>query len=131
MLPISSSLRFFLYSDSTDMRKSFDGLSGLVSSALKQDPLSGDVFVFINRRKDRIKLLVWDRDGFWLFYKRLEQGTFQFPLHSTSPTSMPLSYDQLMCILEGIDLTSIKRRRRYQQHLNCIDDLSNFDLDKL
>jgi transposase len=118
MLPIFSNLRFFLYSDPTDMRKSFDGLSGLVSSVLKQDPLSGDVFVFINRRKDRIKLLVWDRDGFWLFYKRLEKGTFQFPLNSNNQTSISLSYDQLMFILEGIDLTSIKKRPRYQQYLN-------------
>lgn len=96
------------------MRKSFDGLSGIVSSALGKDPLSGDVFIFINRRRDRMKLLVWDRSGFWLFYKRLEKGTFQFPPHPKLDCGIQLSYEELTMILEGIDLTSIKRHPRYQ-----------------
>ena len=94
MLPVFSKLHFFLYRDPTDMRRGFDGLSGLVSSHLNQDALSGDVFVFINRRRNRIKLLVWDGDGFWLFYKRLEQGTFQLPTTTNSQLSIHLSYEE-------------------------------------
>jgi transposase len=113
MLPLAASRRFFLYAQSTDMRKSFDGLSGLVTSALSSDPLSGDVYVFINRRRDRLKLLVWDRSGFWIFYKRLEAGTFQLPRHLSAQTSLEVPYEDLMMILEGIDLVSVKRRPRY------------------
>ena len=115
MVSLSPALRFFLYAHATDMRKSFDGLSGLVASALMRDPTSGDVYVFLNRRRDRMKLLLWDRNGFWLFYKRLEQGTFQLPTNLAEHSSLELRYDELLLILEGIDLTSIKRRRRYQR----------------
>ena len=76
MIAFSSAQRYYYYREATDMRKSFDGLSGLIRTGLNRDPLSGDVFVFINRRRTHIKLLVWDRNGFVLFYKRLERGTF-------------------------------------------------------
>ena len=97
------------------MRKSFDGLCGLVTSALGRDPLTGDVYVFVNRRRDRIKLSFWDRTGFWLFYKRLEKGTFQIPRQPVVNASIELTYDVLLMLLEGIDLNSIKRRPRYQK----------------
>ena len=116
MMPLSPALRFFLYAHATDMRKSFDGLSGIVTSALTRDPTSGEVYVFLNRRRDRMKLLLWDRPAkrdFWLFYKRLEQGTLQLPGNLAEQTSVELRYDELLLILEGIDLDSIKRRRRY------------------
>ncbi|MDZ7269951.1 MAG: IS66 family insertion sequence element accessory protein TnpB [candidate division KSB1 bacterium] len=113
MIALSPGLRFYLYSHATDMRKSCDGLSGLVTQALSREPMSGDVHVFLNRRRDRMKLLLWDRTGFWLFYKCLEQGTFQLPDNFANHTSLELRYDELLLILEGIDLTSIKRRRRY------------------
>lgn len=115
MIPLSSRLNFYLYSQATDMRKSFDGLSGLVTSALSRDPMSGDVYVFLNRRRDRMKLLLWDRTGFWLFYKRLEQGTFQLPANFAEHSSLELRYDELLLILEGIDLASIQRRPRYHR----------------
>ncbi|MDZ7364227.1 MAG: IS66 family insertion sequence element accessory protein TnpB [candidate division KSB1 bacterium] len=79
MFPITAHFKFYLYAQATDMRKSFDGLSGVVATVLGRDPTSGDVYVFVNRRHDRMKLLVWDRTGFWIFYKRLEHGTFQLP----------------------------------------------------
>lgn len=113
MIPLSPTLRFFLYAHATDMRKSFDGLSGLVTSALTRDPTNGDVYVFLNRRRDRMKLLWWDRHGFWLFYRRLEQGTFQLPGNLAEHASLELRYDEFLLMLEGIDLDSIKRRRRY------------------
>jgi transposase len=116
MLPISSQTRFFLYSEPTDMRKSFDGLSGIVSNELNGNPLSGDVYIFINKRRDRIKLLVWDRNGFWLFYKRLEKGRFQ-EINFKNKTGAYISYESLIMLLEGIDLNSVKRRKRYAEQI--------------
>jgi transposase len=115
MLPVFPGFRFYLYSQPTDMRKSFDGLSGIVTNDRLGNPTSGDVYVFVNRRRDRMKLLVWERTGFWLFYKRLEQGTFQIPPHSVDQVTIELSYDVLMMLVEGIDVIQIKRRRRYQK----------------
>lgn len=86
MVALTARVKFYLYAQATDMRKSFDGLSGVVTSALGRDPTNGDVYVFVNRRRDRMKLLVWDHTGFWLFYKRLEQGTFQLPRHEAEST---------------------------------------------
>jgi transposase len=77
MLPITSLSRFFLYAQPTDMRKSFDSLQGIVNNTLNRNALSGEVYIFINQRRGRIKLLVWDGNGFWLLYKRLEKGRFQ------------------------------------------------------
>ena len=116
MLPILSRFNFYLCAQPTDMRKSFDGLCGLVSSAMVRNPLSGDVYVFFNRRRDRLKLLVWERSGFWIFYKRLERGTFQFPAHFTNQAAIDVPYEDLMMIIEGIDLASVKRRMRYHRH---------------
>jgi transposase len=98
------------------MRKGFDGLFGIVTNTLEENPLSGDVYIFINKRRDRIKLLLWDGDGFWIFYKRLEKGTFQLPLTTTDISQVQLPYDELLMILKGIDLTTIRRRKRYQRH---------------
>jgi transposase len=108
-----SGLHFYLCRQSTDMRKNFDGLSGVIESSLGANPLSSDVFIFINKRRDRIKLLLWDRDGFWIFYKRLEKGTFQIPIDTSDTQSVELTYDALWMILTGIDLGSIKRRPRF------------------
>ena len=97
------------------MRKSFDGLCGLVSNDLKTDPLSGDGYLFLNKRRDRIKLLLWDGDGFWIFYKRLEKGTFQRPAWSEGTRSLIMPYEELVMLIKGIDLKSIRRRTRYQR----------------
>ncbi|MGH7491990.1 MAG: IS66 family insertion sequence element accessory protein TnpB [bacterium] len=113
MIALTSHLKFYLYPQGTDMRKSFDGLSGIVTSILARDPMSGEVYIFLNRRRDRMKLLLWDKTGFWLFYKRLEQGTFQLPAHASQGTAVDLPYEELLLILEGIDLSSIRRRPRY------------------
>ena len=92
------------------MRKSFDGLSGLVRSELGRDPLSGDVFIFLNRRRTHIKLLVWDRSGFVLYYKRLEEGTFELPA-----SEVP-SWDQLVMMLEGVSMKKVRYRKRYRRN---------------
>ena len=97
------------------MRKSFDGLCGLVSTDLKNDPLSGDGYVFLNKRRDRIKLLLWDGDGFWIFYKRLEKGTFQHPSWTQKDKSILMPYEDLVMMLKGIDMRSIRKRTRYKR----------------
>jgi transposase len=118
MFFFNSKIRFYLYTHPTDMRKSFDGLSGLITNHLLSDPLSGDVCLFINRRGDRIKLFVWGRDGWWIYYKRLEKGTFQIPLAPASSDSVELAYEDLLMLLEGIDLEKSKKRVRFG-HLIC------------
>ena len=107
MITLGPAQRYYLYREPADMRKSFDGLCGLVTGGLRRDPLSGDVFVFINRRRTHIKLLVWDRSGFVLYYKRLEEGTFEVP------EAGPLSWQQLVLMLEGVSLKSARYRKRY------------------
>lgn len=115
LLDLSSRHRYFLYRPATDMRKSFDGLSGLVRSGLGMDPASGDVYVFLNRRRDRLKLLLWQGDGFALYYKRLERGTFEYPKTEGNTLSHPLQWPELLLILQGIQLKNIQYRRRYQR----------------
>jgi transposase len=97
------------------MRKGFNGLSGEVSQHMGHDPASGDYFVFTNRQRDRLKILVFDRHGYWVLAKRLEQGRFNVPLGDEAMHSgqMTLPWEELMCIIEGIDLRSIRRFRRY------------------
>jgi transposase len=109
------SREIYLYSHPTDMRKNFDGLSALVTTQMGKDPLRDGAFVFVNRRRDRMKILVWDRHGFWLLYKRLEAGRFQVPPRETglSPEALALAYEQLLLIIEGIDLRHVRRRKRY------------------
>lgn len=107
--------RIYLYSHPTDMRKSFDGLVGLVRNELKMNPMTSGTFVFVNKRRDRMKILLWDRHGFWLLYKRLECGRFQFPPVELDlkPEGLNLTYEQLMMIIEGIDMSCVKRGKRY------------------
>jgi len=115
MLSINTTQRYFIYSGLTDMRKGFDSLSGLVREAFKMDPLSGDVFIFLSRTKNKIKLLQFQGDGFAVYYKRLEKGTFEVPKFNSSSTVL-LSSQQLLLIMEGIQLSSVKKRPRYEHH---------------
>ena len=101
------------------MRKGFDGLCGLVNNEFLQNPISGEVFVFFNRGKNRIKLLHWQGDGFAVFYKRLEKGTYELPEINSDTASVEISAQQLLLILEGISLLSVKKRLRYQQNVVC------------
>ena len=116
---LPAAVRVFLCTRPTDMRKGFDGLQGMVREFLGQDPLSGHLFLFLNRRRDRIKLLWWDRDGLVIWYKRLEAGTFQQLDPSTSAgrssgeTGIELSPTDLALLLTGVDLASARRRKRY------------------
>lgn len=100
------------------MRKGFDGLSGLVRNELQKDPLSGDVFIFFNKRHNQVKLLLWERDGFSIYHKRLERGTYELPVVNDSSLSAELRSDALMFILQGVSLKSIRRRKRFDMSNN-------------
>ena len=113
MLSIGPATRIFLAVGATDMRKGFNGLQGLVSGVLKQDPLCGALFLFVNRRRDKLKILYWDGDGLAIWYKRLEQGTFQLPTVAADQQSAEIRSDELTMLLRGIDLSSVRRRKRY------------------
>jgi transposase len=113
MLSLPSSVRIWLASCPTDLRKSFDSLAELVRQQLQGDPLSGQLFVFRNKRADRVKLLYWDEDGFVILYKRLEVGTFRFPAAQTQGVQVRAA--DLQMLLDGSDLDSVKRSRRYRR----------------
>jgi transposase len=113
MLTFSPNLRIYLHTQPTDMRKSFDGLSGLVRGVFQADPTDGSLFLFINRRRDRIKILWWDRDGLALFYKRLEAGTFEMLQAANESATLEIDATQLAMLLGGVTLESAKRRKRY------------------
>jgi transposase len=113
MLSIPFPQKVWLYRYPTDMRKSFDGLCGIVVNEMEQDPVSDGMFAFINRRRDRIKLLVWDRHGYWLLYKRLEQGGLHPPVQDIDGNVVPISIQDLAMVIEGVDLHSIKRKKRF------------------
>ena len=91
--------RYYLYREPTDMRKGFDGLCGLVNDRLGENPMSGDVFIFLNKQRDRIKLLRWEPGGFVLFFKRLERGTFELPSLQKPDLSQVLDYGELAMIV--------------------------------
>jgi transposase len=116
MISLPHPVRVFLHTPPTDLRKGFDALSGLVTTAFAQDPACGHLFLFVNRRHDRLKILYWDRDGLAIWYKRLETpGTFQLPAVPHDAVSLEMSPTQLALILSGIDLSSARQRKRYQR----------------
>ncbi|HQV23640.1 MAG TPA: IS66 family insertion sequence element accessory protein TnpB [Agitococcus sp.] len=110
MITIPDGLKVFVCTKPMDMRKSFDGMAGLVSSQLNQNPLSGHIFVFFNKRGDKVKLLYWDRNGYCCWYKRLERGVFRLP--RVRGNGFTLSMSDLSLLLEGIDLTERSRLRK-------------------
>ena len=111
MLGFSSHLRYFLCCGEVDMRNGFDGLAGIVRNTLKKDPISGDVFIFINRRRTHIKILYWDGDGFALFYKRLERGRYARTTHND--LSKQISREELMMLLEGLSFKAVIKKKRF------------------
>ena len=97
------------------MRKSFDGLHAIVRDHLELDPFAGHLFVFANRRRDRVKILYWDRDGFAVWAKRLEQGTYAMPFGKSGEVRSEITAQELGALLSGIDLSLAKRRKRYER----------------
>lgn len=113
MFSLTSSMRYYLYRTPTDMRKSFDSLCGIISSQLGDNPMSGDVYIFINRRRNKIKLLHWEQGGLVLYYKRLERGTIELPDKGNSQRHQSIQWATLMMMIEGIGLSNIQHRKRY------------------
>lgn len=113
MLHLSSNERYYFYNQLTDMRKGCYGLCGIVQNELQKNILPGDVFVFINKGHNKIKLLQWDKDGFALYEKRLEKGCFEYPCSNDNSTALVLSHLQLQHILQGIVLKSVQHKKRY------------------
>ena len=113
MLSLPLPVKIFLCVAPADMRRGFDGLANLVREWLGQDPLSGHLFVFRNRRSDRVKLLFWDRDGLVLYYKRLERGTFRFPAITADTRGLEVTAQDLSLLLWGIDPSSVRRQKRF------------------
>ena len=109
----SDRYRYFIYRSGCDMRKGYDGLCGIVLNEFKMSPLSGDIFIFLSKQRNKIKLLHWQGDGFVIYSKRLEKGTFELPKDHLNE----ITAHQLQFILDGIYLSSIKKRKRYE-HAN-------------
>ena len=116
MLNLSSDLKIFAHTGAVDMRKGFNGLSGIVRSEFQSDPTDGSLFIFINRRRDRMKLLHFDGGGYWLYYRLLEAGTFEALTSPDDSCRLALDPTQLSMLLAGVSLVaSQKRRKRYPE----------------
>jgi transposase len=124
MLSLPPSVRIFLARGATDMRKQIDSLAALVQHVLREDPLSGHLFVFCNRSRDRVKILYWESSGYWLMHKRLEAGRFAWPDGDQSAVTM--SATELHALLGGLDISKSVQRRRYRRNL---DDRGSSTLD--
>ena len=115
MLSLPPAVRIWLSTRPADLRKSFDGLAALVRDGLRGDPLSGDIFVFRNKSADRIKLLIWEEDGYAIWYKRLEKGSYRFPAAADGAEQVEVRATDLIMLLAGVDLASVRRSRRYHR----------------
>lgn len=113
MIPFTSGHRYFLYTGITDFRKSYDGLFGIIKTIMESNPLSGDVYLFTNKRRNQIRMMVYDTGGLVLLSKRLERGTFEIMESQTNHIKLNISWTQLMCIMQGIKLSSIRYRKRH------------------
>lgn len=115
MIHLPASVRVYLCLTACDMRKSFDSLHALVRDHLERDAFAGHLFVFASRRRDRVKILYWDRDGFALWSKRLEAGTYAMPVAGSAERQREITAQELGALLSGIDLQQATRRKRYQR----------------
>jgi transposase len=115
MLHLSAACRYYLYTGTTDMRKGFDSLCGIITAQMNHNALSGAVFIFFNKKHNQVKLLLFEGDGFALYHKRLEQGTYELPACDNQPEpTASITCQQLQLILQGISLKSVRKRKRYQ-----------------
>ena len=111
MFALNDSQKFYFHQKSTDMRKGFNGLSGLVRTGMQRNPISGEIFIFVNKRRNMMKLLHWQAGGFVLYFKRLEQGTFKMP--QSNHNSTEISYTELSMIIAGIWTKRIQKNKRF------------------
>ena len=127
MLSLPVRTRVYVCTSPVDFRKQHDGLVAIVRGELESDPLDGSLFAFFNRRRDRIKLLFWDANGFWLFYKRLERGTFE-RLRDVGSTRLQITRAELSMLLDGIDVKKSKKRKHFAEEV-CIARAKRRDED--
>ena len=120
MIHLPASVRVYLCTSVCDMRRSFDGLHAIVTNTMQLDAFAGHLFVFANRRRDRVKILYWDRDGFAVWAKRLEEGTYAMPLDGGGEQRREITAQELGAILSGIDLSQARRRKRYQRNSTMV-----------
>ncbi|MFZ1379307.1 MAG: IS66 family insertion sequence element accessory protein TnpB [Saprospiraceae bacterium] len=113
MIPFTSQHRYFLYQGIVDFRKSFDGLFGIIKHIMESNPLDGNVYIFFNKRYNQIRLMVYDQGGLVLLSKRLERGTFEM-IKTENQTSTQITWTQLMCMMHGIKMNSLRYRKRYE-----------------
>jgi transposase len=114
MLTLPPSVKIFLFTARTDMRKGHDGLAALVTNEMGADLFSGHLYVFVSKRGDRVKILAWDRGGLALWYKRLEKGRFRIPQIDAESKSVPMDAGELSMLLEGLDYSKVKRQKRWE-----------------
>lgn len=119
IIQVSDLRKYHLCRRQTDMRKGFDSLCGIILNELGKPVMNGDAFIFINKQRTHLKLLVWEKGGFTIFYRRLEKGTFEVPAFNLDAGSMQLTADQLSFMLQGIALGSVRYRKRYQ-HITAL-----------
>ena len=119
MFALTSTCSYYLRHQPTDMRLGINGLSGLVRGQLHRNPTSGEVFIFINRRRDKTKLLRWEKTGFVLYYKCLEAGPFELPAWEKKENSYRLTWAELAMIIEGISIQQIQRRKRFSPKIGA------------
>lgn len=115
MFSLTPQMAYHLYLAPTDMRKGFNGLCGLVRSQMQDDPTDGKVYIFINRRQDKMKILVWESSGFILYYKRLEVGTFEWPNSPDNIKKLSIDWETLVLMFQGIKLNHLQRKKRYKK----------------
>jgi transposase len=124
MFGLTEQHRYYLYDGVADMRKGFDGLSGIVTNKMGSSPIDGSVYIFINRRRDRMKLLLFESSGFILYYKRLEKGTFEFPRSVDGSTYRAIKWETLVLMITGISMKGIHRRKRHSDKESRVCDKS-------
>ena len=125
MIAIPSGASIYLCTSATDMRKGFDGLSGIIRTEFGREPNDGSLFLFINRRRDRIKILHWEEGGFVLWYKRLEAGTFEEVMSPDGRSVVTIDATELAMLLSGVSLQSVKRRKRYGREAPAGDGVAS------
>lgn len=125
MLTFPSNVRLYLASEPVDLRRSYDGLSALVDGTFGKQAMSGDLFIFMNRRGNQVRILFWDRDGYVIMMKRLEEGTFRRAKAVDGKDVVEIDAGELAMLLEGIDAPTITRRRRYRASVRVVDSTSS------
>jgi transposase len=113
MFSLSGNLQYYLFTGSTDMRKGFDALSGVVRSQMGRDPLSGEVFIFVNRSRNTVKILHWERGGLVIYHKRLEAGRFERPHYDEQQNAFRMRWSELVMMIEGVSMKQTVYRKRY------------------